>query len=98
MGLCGIVTGLVMQAGYSIVFGFAACMGMALVVGFINGVLIAYLRVAPFVVTLGMLAIARSCAMVISNNKMIYDFGPDQDIFQWIGGSDTLGVPIRSGC
>ncbi|ETW95967.1 MAG: sugar ABC transporter permease, partial [Candidatus Entotheonella gemina] len=93
MGLCGIVTGLVMQAGYSIVLGFAACMGMALVVGIINGVLIAYLRVAPFVVTLGMLAIARSIAMVISNNKMIYDFGPDQDVFQWIGGSDTLGVP-----
>lgn len=93
MGLCGIVTGLVMQAGYSIVWGFAACMGTALVVGLINGALIAYLRVAPFVVTLGMLAIARSVAMVISNNKMIYDFGPHQDVFQWIGGSDTLGVP-----
>ncbi len=93
MGLCGIVTGLVMQAGYPLILGFAACMGTALVVGIINGVLIAYLRVAPFVVTLGMLAIARSVAMVISNNKMIYDFGPDQDVFQWIGGSDTLGVP-----
>ncbi len=93
MGLCGIVTGLVMQAGYSIILGFAACMGTALVVGLINGALIAYLRVAPFVVTLGMLAIARSFAMVISNNKMIYDFGPDQEAFQWIGGSDVLGVP-----
>ncbi|MGQ4806880.1 Ribose import permease protein RbsC [Candidatus Entotheonellaceae bacterium PAL068K] len=93
MGLCGIVTGLVMQASHSIALGFAACMGIAMLVGMINGVLIAYLRVAPFVVTLGMLAIARSVAMVISNNKMIYDFGPDQDVFQWIGGSDTLGVP-----
>lgn len=93
MGLTGIVTGLVMQAGHSIVFGFIACMGTAAIVGAINGVLIAYLRMAPFVVTLGMLAMARSIAMVISNNKMVYEFGPDQDLFEWIGGEHMLGVP-----
>lgn len=93
MGLSGIVTGLVMQAGLSIGLGFAACMGTAMLIGFVNGSLIAYLRLAPFVVTLGMLAIARSLAMVISNNKMIYEFGPDQELFEWIGGSSLLGVP-----
>ena len=93
MGLCGIAVGLVMQSGLPIWLGFCACMGVALVVGLINGVLVAYLKLPPFVVTLGMLAIARSAAMVISNNKMIYDFGPDQELFEWIGGEDTLGVP-----
>ena len=93
MGLTGIVAGLVMQAGNGIVLGFLACMGAAALVGFVNGVLIAYVRLAPFVVTLGMLAMARSLAMVISNNKMIYNFGPDQDLFEWIGGSSVLGVP-----
>ncbi len=93
MGLAGIVTGLVMQAGYSIGLGFLACMGVAALVGLVNGVLIAYLRIAPFVVTLGMLAIARSLAMVISDNKMIYNFGPDQALYLWIGGSSTFGVP-----
>ena len=93
MGLTGIVAGLVMQAGYSIGFGFLACMGTAALVGMINGALIAYLRMAPFVVTLGMLAMARSIAMVISNNKMVYEFGPDQDLFEWIGGESVFGVP-----
>ena len=93
MGLTGIVTGLVMQAGYPVVLGFIACMGTAALVGLVNGVLIAYLRMAPFVVTLGMLAIARSIAMVVSNNKMIYQFGPDQDLFEWIGGESVFGVP-----
>ena len=93
MGLCAITLGLVMQAGFGIGLGFLACMGTAAIVGAINGVLIAYLRMAPFVVTLGMLAMARSIAMVISNNKMIYDFGPDQDLFEWIGGESMLGVP-----
>lgn len=93
MGLSGIVTGLVMEAGFGIVPGFLACMGTAVLVGLINGVLIAYLRMAPFVVTLGMLAIARSISMVISNNKMIFDFGPDTDLFLWLGGESVLGVP-----
>jgi ribose transport system permease protein len=93
MGLTGITAGLVMQAGYSIGLGFAACMGVAVLVGLVNGVLIAYLRLAPFVVTLGMLAMARSLAMVISNNRMIYEFGPDQDLFEWIGGESVFGVP-----
>jgi len=79
--------------GYPIYIGFFACMGMAALVGVINGVLIAYLKLQPFVVTLGMLAMARSIAMVISNNKMIYAFGPDQDLFEWIGGSNIAGVP-----
>ncbi len=93
MGLTGIVTGLVMQAGYSIGLGFGACMATAIIIGLINGSLIAYVKLAPFVVTLGMLAIARSIAMVLSNNKMIYQFGPDQDLFEWIGGSSMLGIP-----
>ena len=93
MALSGIVLGLVMQAGWGIEFGFIACMLTAAAIGCVNGVLIAYLRLAPFVTTLGMLAIARSLAMVVSNNKMIYEFGPDQDLFEWIGGESMLGVP-----
>lgn len=93
MGLSGIVAGMVMQAGFGIVPGFLACMATAAIVGLINGALIAYLRMAPFVVTLGMLAMARSIAMVASNNKMIYEFGPDQELFEFIGGASVLGVP-----
>ena len=93
MGLTGIVAGLVMQAGGGIVSGFLACMATAAVVGLINGTLIAYFKMAPFVVTLGMLAMARSIAMVISNNRMIYDFGPDQALYEWIGGQSVFGVP-----
>ncbi len=93
MGLCGITTGLVMQAGYPIWVGFLACMGMALMSGMFTGVLVAYLKLAPFVVTLGMLAILRSVAMVLSNNKMVFEFGPDQELYEWLGGESIIGVP-----
>lgn len=93
MGLCGINVALVMEAGWGIEVGFLAGIGSAVIIGAINGILIAYVRLAPFVVTLGMLAMARSVAMVISNNKMVYEFGPDQELFEWIGGGSVIGVP-----
>jgi ribose transport system permease protein len=44
-------------------------------------------------VTLGSLSAARSLAMVLSDNKMIWEFGPDHDLLLWIGGGSTLGLP-----
>ena len=67
--------------------------GVALLVGAVNGVLIAYAKMPPFVVTLGMLSVARSLAMVLSQNKMIYEFGPDHDFLLWLGGGSTFGLP-----
>jgi len=90
--LAGIVLGVVMNAGYSIWVGVGAALLTSLAIGALNGVLIAYIRMPPFVVTLGMLAIARSLAMVASNNRMVYDFGPDQAKLLALGGGTTFGV------
>ena len=49
-----------MNAGYPIWTGIGAALAAAIVVGLINGYLIAYVGMRPFVVTLGMLAIARA--------------------------------------
>jgi ribose transport system permease protein len=91
--LSGMVAGMTMAAGYSIWIAAALAIGAALLVGFVNGVLIAYVKMPPFVVTLGMLSLARSLAMVLSDNKMVYQFGPDHDKLLWLGGGSILGVP-----
>src|SRR5208337_1872344 len=88
--LCSMVLAVVMHAGYGIEIGIAASLGVALLVGAINGVLIAYLGIPPFVVTLGMLSVARSLAMVASNNTVVYQFGPDQDTLLFLGGGALL--------
>jgi ribose transport system permease protein len=88
--LCSMVLAVVMHAGYSIEIGIAASIGTALVVGAFNGMLIAYLRFPPFVVTLGMLSIARSLAMVASNNTVVFQFGPDHDKLLALGGGAWL--------
>jgi ribose transport system permease protein len=91
--LSGMVVGMTMSAGYSIWIGGTLAIAAALLVGFINGVLISYVKMPPFVVTLGMLSLARSLAMVLSDNKMVYQFGPDHDKLLWLGGGSTLGIP-----
>ncbi len=84
--LCSMVLAVVMHAGYSIEVGIAASVLTALIVGAINGVLIAYIGLPSFVVTLGMLSIARSLAMVASGNTVVFEFGPDHDTLLALGG------------
>ncbi len=91
--LSAMVISVLMEGGNSFWLSAMAALGVALFVGLINGVLVAYAGMPAFVVTLGMLSAARSAAMVLSNNKMIWEFGPDHDLLLWIGGGSTLGLP-----
>ena len=93
LALSAVVLGIVMREGYNIWFGAFACFGTGLLCGFVNGYLIAYIKINPFVVTLGMLSIARSLAIVVTKNAMIYEFGPHEDLLNEIGGGATLGMP-----
>jgi ribose transport system permease protein len=90
--LSAMVLAITMNAGYPLAVGAALALAASLLVGFVNGVLIATLRIPPFVVTLGMLSIARSAAMVLSNNKMIFQFGPDEKLLFFLGGGATWGI------
>nr|WP_281352490.1 ABC transporter permease [Phytoactinopolyspora alkaliphila] len=59
--------------------------------GLVNGVLVAYGRMAPFIVTLAMLAAARGLAEIISQRRtQIVDV---RDFLSFFGGS-VLGVPV----
>jgi ribose transport system permease protein len=91
--LSAIITGLVMAAGYPLWLAALLAIAAALLVGLANGLLIAVAGMPPFVITLGTLSIVRSLAMVLSGNKMIYEFGPDQATLLWLGGGSTWAVP-----
>ena len=91
VGLSGIVVGMVLHAGHSLGAGIAAGLLTALACGLVNGILIAYVRLSSFIVTLGMFGIARSLAQVLSENHMIYEFGPDEKLFFALGGGTIYG-------
>jgi len=92
MGLVGVVCGLILQAEQHWVLAVLGGLAAGALCGAVNGVLIAYAGLPPFVVTLGMLSVGRSLAIVLSQNKMIYEFGPYGDTFNLIGGGEVLGI------
>jgi len=92
MGIVAIVAGLLLQAGYHWWLALGAGLLTGAMAGAVNGVLIAYVGLSPFIVTLGMLSFARSLAIVLSQNKMIIDFGPDASVVYAIGGGQLLGL------
>ncbi len=85
MGVVTIVTGLFLTWEYPWYVAFAMGLLTGLACGAVNGFFIAYVNMPSFVVTLGMLSIARSLAVVFSGNQMLYKFGPDAPIVKAIG-------------
>jgi ribose transport system permease protein len=63
LALSGVVGMTVLNASHSILLGIVTTLAVALLTGGINGLLITKGRIAPFIATLGMYAVARSLAM-----------------------------------
>ena len=59
--------------------------------GLANGLLITIGRIAPFVVTLGMMSIARSLTLIFTKGYPISGFN---ETYRFIGGGDILSVPV----
>ncbi|HEX2146264.1 MAG TPA: ABC transporter permease [Pseudorhizobium sp.] len=85
MGLVAIVAGLFLTWEYPWYVAFFMGFLTGILCGAFNGFFVAYVGMPSFVVTLGMLAIARSLAVVFSQNQMLYQFGPDAPIVKAIG-------------
>ncbi len=56
--------------------GALACLGTAALCGFINGGLIVALRVHPFIITLGAMAVLRGIAFVVTKGQSVGGFPP----------------------
>lgn len=91
LALAGMVCGMMMSWNYPIWVAIPCAIVAALGAGFANGFFIAYVGMPAFVVTLGMMSIARSLAMVLSGNQMVYQFGVDHARLVAIGGGSTGG-------
>jgi ribose/xylose/arabinose/galactoside ABC-type transport system permease subunit len=60
-------------------------------IGVINGLIITKGKVAAFIVTLGMMTIARGLALVVSDGRPVSNLS---DSFNFIGGGAFLNIPI----
>ena len=80
-----------MTLGLPMSLGMLVALGMGLVIGAVNGFLIAFGRIPPFIVTLGMLGIAQGTALKLSGGYSMYGF---PDWFDFIGNGEILRIPF----
>lgn len=75
--------------GYGML-GIVAGLGCGLLFGFINGTLIAFVKLPPFIVTLGALTAVRGIARLLGNDTTV--FNPNL-AFAFIGNGEVFGIP-----
>jgi ribose transport system permease protein len=90
LGLSGCVTAELLFRGVPIPLAILGGLAIAVVCGLINGALVAYANLPPFIVTLGMLGIARGVVLVFTNASTIQ---PLPESFSEIANGTLLGIP-----
>lgn len=90
--LSSMTLALAMNAGGPLWAAALLALAVSATVGLVNGLLVAYLKIPAFVVTLGMLSVARSLAMVVSGNRVVFQFGPDEKLLFQLGGGSTFSI------
>ena len=68
-----------------------ATIGAGALAGFVNGIVITRAFVPAFIVTLGMMGVARGLALVISNGRVIYGLPPEM---VFLGQGRPFGIPM----
>lgn len=81
---------MVVNRGLDPFAGMALALGIGLMVGFIQGMIIGSIKIPPFIVTLGGMTIWRGFALEFVQGRNIYGL-PEQ--INWLGSSSLFGIP-----
>lgn len=91
LALSGVTAALSMQAADNWIVGAVAGLSVGALVGLLNGVLITKLAIPSFLVTLGMLGVARGIAFVVTDTAPVLI---DNETYWYVFGEGSiLGVP-----
>jgi ribose/xylose/arabinose/galactoside ABC-type transport system permease subunit len=79
----------------TILMGVLICVGSGATCGLLNGLLIVGLRVHPFIITLGTMAMLRGLAFVLTNGQSVGSFPAGfRDLVRWEVGRNLSPVPL----
>ncbi|HYC72825.1 MAG TPA: ribose ABC transporter permease [Opitutaceae bacterium] len=95
LALAGVVLGLALEAGWPLPVAIAACVLVGALCGVLNGMLVAFGRLPPFIATLGLMSIARGAALLVTDGRPVSGFDGS---FRWLATGELLGVPVPVWC
>ena len=90
LALSGVVMATLLQEGWAVLPAMAAGLAIGFAFGAFNGIAIAWGRLPPFIATLGMMSIARGCALLFTEGRPVSGFEPS---FRSLATARILGIP-----
>jgi ribose/xylose/arabinose/galactoside ABC-type transport system permease subunit len=91
VALSSVMVAWALKQGYGIPASIVLALISGTAVGLLNGTLVAYGRVLPFVATLGTMYVIRGAALIVTQGEAIWDLPKP---FLTIGTGYWLGIPI----
>jgi ribose transport system permease protein len=91
LAFSGVVLASVLHTGLPMPLAIIIGLGIGLLCGLLNGFLITYGRLPPFISTLGMMSVARGAALLYSNGRPISGFSPS---FRFLATGEVFHIPM----
>ncbi|MCR9237022.1 MAG: ABC transporter permease [Alphaproteobacteria bacterium] len=88
--LSAVIGATLMVAGVPIYVAILAALGVGILCGLFNGVLVAYAGLQPFIVTLGGLSLYRALALIYTGGNPVFGIPPE---FRALTNGTLLGIP-----
>jgi ribose transport system permease protein len=93
VGVVAVSTALMLGAGLPIPLAVVVALVLGVLLGAVNGLGVTLGNVPPFIMTLGMMVMARGAAMTLAGGQPVY-LGDQANAFYWLGGGEMLGIPV----
>jgi len=90
VALSGVVLGLLLQDGQPPSIAIPGALAVGFGCGLLNGALVSFGGLPPFIVTLGMMSVARGAALVVTEGRPISGF---EESFRWLATATIGFVP-----
>ncbi|MGE8106464.1 ABC transporter permease [Allorhizobium sp. NPDC080224] len=88
--IAAVITAALLVAGTPIPLAILAGLGIGVVCGLVNGVLVAYVGLQPFIVTLGTLSTYRAIALIYTGGNPVFGLPPE---FRSLFNGSVAGIP-----
>ncbi|MDE1157166.1 MAG: ABC transporter permease [Neorhizobium sp.] len=88
--IAAVLTAALLVAGYPVPLAIAAGLGIGMVCGLVNGVLVAYVGLQPFIVTLGTLSTYRAIALIYTGGNPVLGVPAS---FRSLFNGSVAGIP-----
>lgn len=88
--IAAVITAALLVAGTPIPLAILAGLGIGVICGLVNGVLVAYVGLQPFIVTLGTLSTYRAIALIYTGGNPVFGLPPE---FRSLFNGSVAGIP-----